>query len=291
MTRLSGKRVLITGGAQGIGLQLALAFARRGAELVIADLKEETLPQAAAAVRAQGAKVATFYVDVTNPSAIQSLREQVHSELGPIDVLVNNAGLVFGGAFLDVPLPKHRLTYAVNVQGLVDMTYAFLPDLIARPQSHLVNIASVSGFIGLPYGSTYASSKWAVIGFSESIRLELAQLGHGNVRVTTVCPSYVNTTLFTGATPPRTTKFMQPEDLAERVVRAVERNRTFLLAPKLAHLTPFLAGVLPRWLFDRVGRWFGVSTSMQSWHGRPAMEPAGAAEQDTRREPVGAGQR
>ena len=99
----------------------------------------------------------------------------MHRDGGPIDVLVNNAGLVFGGAFLDVPLERHLTTYRVNTLGLVAMTHAFLPDLMAGRDGHVVNVASASGFIGLPFGATYASSKWAVLGFSEL--LERAHAG------------------------------------------------------------------------------------------------------------------
>ena len=131
-----------------------------------------------------------------------------------MDVLVNNAGIVHGGPFLDVPVERHLATYRVNVLGLVAVTHAFLPDLIASADSHLVNIASASGYIGLPHGSTYASSKWAVIGFSESLLLELELHGHRHVHVTTVCPSYVTTGLFDGARAARTTSLLSPERLA-----------------------------------------------------------------------------
>ena len=275
MTALNGKRVLISGAAQGIGRATAHALLRRGCDVVITDLREDLLEAAAIELRAQAAQsaprvpvVAAYPLDVTDEAAILQLRDEIHRTLGPIDVLVNNAGLVFGGSFLDVPLARHRTTYEVNTLGLVAMTHAFLPELIARPAGHLVYIASASAYIGLPYGTTYASSKWAVLGFSDGIRLELEELGHRHVHVTTVCPSFVSTGLFAGATAIKQTTFLEADALAEQIVRAVERDKVYLMAPRLAYITPMMRGVLPTWLFDWVGRWFGVTTSMQHWRGR-----------------------
>lgn len=273
MRTLGGKRVLVTGSAQGIGLAIATRFARAGADVVLTDLNEAALPQAAETIRAQGRQVWTYRLDVTDHEAIAATRERILDEVGPLDVLVNNAGTVFGGAFLDVPLRKHLLTYEVNALGLVAMTHAFLPDLIARPEAHLVNIASASAYIGLPFGTTYASSKWAAMGFSEGLRLELEELGHRHVHVTTVNPAYVATGLFNGAKPPRLTQFLTPEGLADDVVRGVLGNRPLVLTPSVVRTSPFFRGILPvRW-FDRVGRWFGITTSMQQWRGHGAAPP------------------
>src|SRR5262245_22535729 len=163
---LSGTRALVTGGASGIGKAIADRFAGAGAEVVLVDLNEAALRETAAAFERAGRRVRTYVLDVTEISRIVGLRETIARGAGRIDVLVNNAGLVFGGAFLEVPLEKHLTTYRVNTLGLVAMTHAFLPDLIAAPDAHVVNVASASGLVGLPFGATYASSKWAVLGFS-----------------------------------------------------------------------------------------------------------------------------
>ncbi|MBW2162358.1 MAG: SDR family oxidoreductase [Deltaproteobacteria bacterium] len=267
MSKLDSKRVLITGGAQGIGLEMAMTFAGRGAEIIIADLNEEKLPEAKAKIEALGVTAWGFPVDVTNPASIASLKAQIAAEAGPIDVLVNNAGIVFGGPFTETPLDRHLKTYEVNTLGVVAMTHAFLPDLIERPEAHLVNISSASGFIGLPYGSTYASSKWAVIGFSESIRAELKVLGHEHVHVTIVCPSYIGTGMFKGAAAPKATSILEPEFIAEKVVRAVERNRIHVLEPWMVKITPLLRELLPTALYDRISHLFGADTSMAQWTG------------------------
>jgi len=267
MKDLSGKRVLVTGGGQGIGLEMAIKFAERGAAIVLADLNEKILPEAKSAVEVLGVPVYTCVVDVTDPASIVALRDKVREEAGPIDVLVNNAGVVFGGPFADVPLEQHFKTYAVNTLGVVAVTHAFLPDLVSRPEANLVNIASASGLIGLPYGSTYASSKWAVIGFSESIRAELNLVGHDHVHVTIVCPSYIGTGMFEGAKPPKTTHILEPEFVAEKVVEAVERDHLYVMEPWIVKVTPLLRDLLPTKLYDKIGAALGANTSMASWTG------------------------
>jgi len=154
------------------------------------------------------------------------------------------------------------------VLGLVAVTHAFLPDMIKRPEAHLVHIASASGLIGLPYGSTYASSKWAVIGFGESIRSELNLMGHDHVHHTIVCPSYIGTGMFEGAQAPKATQILDPEYLAEKVTRAVERNRVYVLEPFMVKLTPLLRDLLPVSIYDRISNLFGADTSMAHWTGR-----------------------
>jgi short-subunit dehydrogenase len=281
MSKLRGKRVLITGGAQGIGLEMATKFAGRGAEVVIADLNEDKLGEAKAKIEAAGPRAWGFRVDIANPASIASLKAQIAAEAGPIDVLVNNAGVVFGGPFVETPLDRHFKTFEVNILGMVAMTHAFLPGLIERPEAHLVNIASASGLIALPYGSTYASSKWAAIGFSESIRAELKLLGHEHVHVTIVCPSYIGTGMFEGAETPKTTHILEPEFVAEKVVSAVERNRVYVREPWIVKVTPLLRGILPTAISDKVSHLFGADTSMVHWtgHGGEAKHAAEAAAQ------------
>jgi short-subunit dehydrogenase len=268
MQTLADKRVLITGAASGIGKALAARAASERAVLVLVDVNEALLVQTAGELARQGARVATHVLDITDVSRITGLSEAVHRDGGPIDVLVNNAGLVFGGAFLDVPLERHLTTDRVNTLGLVAMTHAFLPDLIAGRDGHVVNVASASSFIGLPFGATYASSKWAVLGFSESLALELELQGNRHVHVTAICPSYVATGLFDGAKAPRTTRLLTAERVADLTVRAELRNAAVLRTPWLAQMTPFMKGVMPQRLFYRMAAVLGVNTSMLEWRGR-----------------------
>jgi short-subunit dehydrogenase len=178
--------------------------------------------------------------------------------------------VVFGGAFADVPFDRHRATVEVNLLGLLAVTHAFLPGLIARPAAHVVNVASASAVVPLPGAASYAATKWAVLGFSDSLREELRGQGHRHVRVTAVCPSYVGTGLFAGVRPPRLTWLLDPEDVAAATVRAVERDRELVLLPWTVRVLYGVSGVLPRRAFHRLCNRLGVSTSMAGWRGHPA---------------------
>ncbi len=267
MRDLNGKRVLITGGASGIGLALGRRFAREGAAVVVTDLNAGALEGAVREVSAAGRPATGLRLDVTDRDDIERVRAEVLAA-GPLDVLVNNAGVVFGGPFGEVPLERHLLTYRVNVLGVLGMTHAFLPALLERPEAHLVNVASASGYIGLPYGTTYASSKWAVIGLTESLRLELRDQGRRHVGVTTVCPSYVATGLFDGVRPPFTTRLLTADRVADLTVRAVRAGKRTVLAPWLVKVTPMLKGLLPEPLFYTVAGLLGATSGMTTWKGR-----------------------
>jgi short-subunit dehydrogenase len=268
MRSLLDKRVLITGGGSGIGRSLALRFGREGAAVQVADLDLAAADVTAQAVIAAGGRATAWLLDVTDPSAIAVLRARLIEEAGPLDVLVNNAGIVHGGALLDVPLDRHEATMRVNALAVVAVTRAFLGDLIGRPEAHIVNIASAAAFTGVPFASTYAASKWAVLGFSESIRLELLEQGRGHVRVTAICPGFVGTGMFEGARALRLTRILTPERVANLTVRAVLRNREIVMTPWVVALGPTLRGIVPRRVFDGIARLFGAQTSMVHWRGR-----------------------
>ena len=266
-SRLKLKRVLVTGAARGVGKVIAQRFAAAGAELVITDILEEQLEETRAELEAAGTRCRAYVLDVTDIDRIGEVKEDIHREMGKVDIFVNNAGVVFGGPFLDVDMSRHQLTYRVNTEGPMAMTHAFLPDLIDGGHGHLVFIASASGFVGLPNGASYASSKWAVIGFAESIRVELKHQGHKNVDVTTVCPTYINTGMFEGVEPPKTTAFLEPGFIADKVVQAVEKRQVWVLEPWIVKLTPFLKHCLPTPVSDFLSEAFGANRSMDHWSG------------------------
>jgi len=266
MRELSGKRVLITGGAGGIGQALARALVAEGAGIIVADVDQEAAAKFAAALVDSGHTATALRLDVTDDHSISAARSALLEDAGPPDILINNAGVVSGGPFAQVSLTAHERTVAVNLNGLMAVTHSFLPDLIARPDAHIVNIVSASALVALPFGASYAASKWGALGFSESLRHEMRTLGHGHVKITAVCPAYVDTGMFAGAKAPPFTRFLTPETLAAATVRAIKRDTRVLRIPWSVQLAR-LAAVMPARMFDLVGRIFGINTSMRDWTG------------------------
>ena len=274
--RLAGSRVLITGAGHGLGLATAAAFIRSGCQVILTDVDSARVGQAQHRLVGDSAAVRGYVLDVTAPDRVNEVRARVNAEVGPIDVLVNNAGVVFGGAFGEVPLDRHLATIAVNVSGVLALTHAFLPDLIARPAGHIVNIASAAAVIALPMAATYAASKWAVLGFSESLREELRELGHRHVGITAVCPGYISTGLFDGAKPARLTRWLTADEVADAVVRAVERGREFVMLPRSVRTMYRLCSGWPRSWYRAICRSLGVSKSMAGWRGHSPPGKSGA---------------
>ena len=258
MKDLKNKKVLITGGARGIGKQIALEFARQGADIIICDsdksfFNKNEFKKNIKEIEDIGVSCYGFYLDVTKYEDVVRERGSISDLVGKIDVLVNNAGVVFGGKFLEVPIEKHRLTYDVNTHGIINMLHVFLQDLMDQPTAHIVNISSASGFVPLPGGSTYASSKAAVTSLSESLHTELKKEGNGHVGMTIVCPGYVQTGMFDGAKEPILVPILTPEKLAKKIVRAVQKNKRFVLEPTFIKFLPFIKGVFPQFFLDFFG--------------------------------------
>lgn len=237
------------------------------------DLDEAAAQAVATEIRAGGGAADAFVMDVTDPQSVAATREQVNATHGLISILVNNAGTTRGGPFNEVPIEDQLAVMELNVDGTMVATHAFLRDLQAAEQARLVNIASVAGYVGLPFAASYSASKWAAIGFSESIRQELNRSGLGHVGVTVVCPSYVETGLFGGAAPPKGTRFLTAEKVAKLTVRGVRRGKPYVRTPWLAKIAPPMRGVMPSRTADVVNRAFGVDASMMGWSGRADEEP------------------
>ena len=277
--QIAGKRVLITGAGNGLGRELALAFSDADAEVIVTDIDSESVTKTAELVQAAGGTTICLSADVTDVDSVMEIRSQLHRLHGPIDVLVNNAGTVCGGAFLDVSIAAHRTTMEVNALGPLIVTHVFLPDLIARAEAHCVNIVSAAGMIAMPYGAAYAASKWAALGLSDSIREELRSAGHRHVGVTAVCPGLLDTELFAASRQPRLMPRLNAAGLAKQIVRAVKTNKKYLLTPWLAKIIPISNATLPLCIRQRIFDWLGVTTMHQRL-GQPrktsAVRPEGS---------------
>ncbi|MDJ0348614.1 SDR family NAD(P)-dependent oxidoreductase [Cryobacterium sp. PH29-G1] len=273
---VAGARVLITGAAMGMGRLYAERAVAEGAKTVILWDRDGAALAATAAIlteRSNGrTQVAPYVVDIADLGAIAQTAQRVRTEIGDPDVVINNAGIVRGKYFWEHDNGADtRPTMQINALAPMYITREFLPAMIASGyrESRIVNIASAAGTLSNPRMSVYAASKAALIGWSDSLRLELVQQGHGYVKVTTVCPSYIDTGMFAGARGPLLTPLMTPEYVVDRVWRAMLAGTPQLLLPWTVHLSKVLRGVLPLIVWDAVaGRVFGVYRSMDRWIGR-----------------------
>lgn len=266
MTQLRNKHVLITGGAQGIGALLAKGCLERGAARVtLWDVNAYALDTRVREFRALGFTAEGAVVDMAESTQIVHAAESLNAEC-PVDILINNAGIVVGKPLEEQTHDEIEKTLRVNTLGVIHATRAFLPGMLTRGDGHIVNIASASGFVPVPRLTTYGASKWACLGFSESLRVELQ--GHPGIHVTTVCPSYINTGMFAGASAPFLTPLLEPEYAARRILRAIERDTAMLCMPRIVHLVPLLYALLPTPIFDAVcGRLLGIYSSMDHFRG------------------------
>ena len=235
---LSGKTVLVTGAGSGIGRASAIAFGSRGADLVICDVNEEGLKQTEETLLALERSVLSRRVDVANPEEMAEFAEEVHRQVRAVDILMNNAGVALVASFLDTPLEDWDWLLRINLRGVIHGCHFFLPPMVARGVGgHVVNVASLTAYVPNEVLAAYTTSKYAVLGLSEALRLEL----HSHrIGVTAVCPGIINTPI-TATSPMRGVadvpverkRMMQlyerrnygPERVARNVLKAIQRNR------------------------------------------------------------------
>lgn len=287
MSEIEGRTALITGGASGLGYRIGAELLRRGAtRLVLWDVDGSALEAAveslAAAVTAthgagredsseagipSSATVTAARVDVSRLIEIRSAGRELAEHGIEIDLLVNNAGIVVGKEFAAHSHDEIGATMAINATAPMHVARELLPGMLDRDRGHIVNIASAAGMVSNPRMSVYCASKSAMIGWSDSLRLELERAASA-VRVTTVTPYYIDTGMFAGVRSP-IIPILKPETAVRRIVGAIERDRIFLRMPRIVSLVPLLRGLLPvRW-FDRiVGDWLGVYRSMDEFRAR-----------------------
>jgi all-trans-retinol dehydrogenase (NAD+) len=274
MSKINNANVLVTGGANGIGKLMGLKSLQEGcATLVIWDINEENLQLTKKEFANRGFKnVHTFVVDVSNTNDIEKAATEVLLEIGNIDILINNAGIVAGKKyFWEYSTAEIERTLDINVNGVMHVTRVFIKEMLNQQRGHIVNIASASALIGLPKGSVYASSKWAVLGWSESLRLELETQG-SDLQVTSVCPSYIDTGMFKGVKAPMLFPLLEPEAISTKIIKAIKTNQPILMQPDNVNLVPLLKGMFPTKIFDAVAGWLGVYNSMSTFEGRVEKE-------------------
>lgn len=263
VSSLKGKHVLVTGGAAGIGLETALAFARHGASILVTDLNAAALENVSAAVRRLDVECRTFVVDVGDEAAMQRLADEVTRAVGALDVLVNNAGIGFLGPFVSTPMSAWRGVMDINLMGVVYGCAFFLPKMLeAGGNRHVVNVASAAGIGPVGGLSAYVASKHAVVGLSDTMVVELA---HSNIGVTLVCPGIINTAIVQmgpgksteGVTPEQVDGIVRhykargchPRVVADEIVDAVRTGKSLITPGPTASTSHYARKLLPRELF------------------------------------------
>ncbi|MFN1835073.1 SDR family NAD(P)-dependent oxidoreductase [Balneola sp. MJW-20] len=270
MSVFNNKNVLVTGGASGIGYLMGLKSLQRGARhLIIWDIDEKALNEVKKEFSDSGYSVSVQQVDVRNADSVKDAANRTREEHGSVNILFNNAGVVSGGNFADQSYSDIENTMNVNATGIMIVARAFIDDMISGGEGNIINIASAAGLTPNPGMCVYAASKWAATGWSESLRLEMDKNKTG-VKVLTVMPSYIDTGMFKGVSPPLMMPFLDPEKITDKILRSVEKGKVRLREPWLVKITPFLRGVLPGPLYDFIaGKIFRVYDSMSTFKGRP----------------------
>lgn len=274
--KFENANVLITGGASGIGKIMGRMALEKGAKcFIIWDINAAGIEAAREELSSYG-KVKGYVVNVADNDIVKEMYHKTVQECGDIDILINCAGVITSNKTFDQQTSDEIIrTININTVAPMFVTRAVLPDMLRRNSGHLCTIASAGGMLSNPKMSVYAASKWGVIGWSDSVRIELQEM-KSKVRMTTVAPYYIKTGMFDGVKS-RIIPILKPEYVAKKVIRAIERNKTFKGIPFGFHFIRFWQTVLPTRIFDFFfGKVFGIYNAMDNFTGRKPEQKATA---------------
>ncbi len=258
MDRIRGKSIAITGAARGIGYATAEALLARGANVIIGD-RDVALQQSAVARLSRLGQVCGYPLDVTDRESFSAFLDKaraggVGGSAGHIDVLINNAGVMPIGPFLEQSEQAIRSAVEVNLYGVLTGCQLALPDMVARRSGHIINIASMSGLIPVPGQVVYVGAKFGVVGFSAALADEMAPYG---VEVSVVMPPFTRTELIAGTRETAATKPAEPQDIAAAIVKTLDKPKTHVSIPRRSRFIAQSAQMLGprgrRWLSHRLG--------------------------------------
>jgi NAD(P)-dependent dehydrogenase (short-subunit alcohol dehydrogenase family) len=253
---LNGKVVAITGGARGIGKTTAQALIRKGCRVALGDLDLEMAEQTATEL---GAGTIAIQLNVTDRDSFAAFLDGVERQLGPIDILINNAGIMPVTPFEQETDESIRRQLEINVYGVIVGTQLAVRRMKPRGTGHIVNMSSSAGKAGVPGIATYAATKHAVVGLTEAVRAECRGSG---VELSYVMPITVNTQLIEGLAEQRGVKRVEPEDVTKEIVDALELGKVDLYVPRELRASVMLGGLLPRRAREAMARFMGVESVM-----------------------------
>jgi NAD(P)-dependent dehydrogenase (short-subunit alcohol dehydrogenase family) len=278
-----GRVVAITGGARGIGLATATKLRAAGARVAIGDIDGDEAARSAAAL---GPDVLGATVDVSDQDSFREFLAVVDRELGELDVLINNAGIMPIGPMLEESDATQRRVFQINVLGVMNGMKLALPGMIARRRGHVVNIASVAGRSPVPGGASYAAAKAAVVSLTETARVEFAGTG---VAFTCVMPSFTATELIAGTKGTRFIANVTPEAVADAIVAAIERPRPDVFVPQSVGAIIKTQPLIGRRVRDAINHFLGAdrtfldidTTARASYDARISRPVGGEVEHTT----------
>lgn len=268
MTKIKDKCILITGGASGIGRIMGRMALEKGARcLVIWDINETSIASTIEEFKGFG-NIKGYRVDISDNVQVAECAATTTKECGNVDILINCAGIVANNkTFDEQSISDIERTMRINSIAPMVVAQQFLPGMIERNHGHVCNIASAGGMISNPRMSVYSASKWAVIGWSDSVRIELKQM-KSKVRFTTIAPYFINTGMFDGVKS-RIFPILKPEPTARKILNSIEKNRNFKGIPFGYHFIRFCQAVLPTSIFDYIfGEVIGIFHAMDNFKGR-----------------------
>ncbi|KAK4298507.1 hypothetical protein Pmani_029149 [Petrolisthes manimaculis] len=258
--------VLVTGGGSGIGRLMCLKMAARGALIVTWDVSQKGNDETVRQVLASGGKCWSYTVDITDRQAVYTTAVKVKQQVGKVDILINNAGVVTGKKLLDCPDEAILKTFQVNSISHFWTTKAFLPDMMASNTGHIVTIASMAGKCGASSLIDYCASKHSAVGFDESLRLELHAEGKDGIKTTLVCSMQFSTGMFEGAGS-KYLPLLTPEYVAEETVDGILMNYSAVYIPRYIHFVSILNMLLPEKANHIMADLLGVSSLMDNFVG------------------------
>lgn len=268
MTKIKGNCVLITGGASGIGRSMGRIALEKGARcLVIWDINEANIASTVEDLKCIG-NIKGYKVDISDNAQVVETAALTTRECGNVDILINCAGIVANNKTFDKQnISDIERTIKINSIAPMVVAQQFLPGMIERNHGHVCNIASAGGMISNPRMAVYSASKWAVIGWSDSVRIELKQM-KSKVRFTTIAPYFINTGMFDGVKS-RIFPILKPEPTSRKIIKSIEKNRNFKGIPFGYHFIRFCQALLPTSIFDYIfGEVVGIFHAMDSFTGR-----------------------
>ena len=266
MKKFGGKHILITGGASGIGKIMTRLMLERGAKVIIWDIDEVKMQETISEFSTKGS-VYGYKVDISDIEQIKETAKKVQQEIGIVDVLINNAGIIVGKYFHEHSTGEISKTMDINTNAAMHISSQFLPDMMKQNSGNICNIASSGGLVSNPKMSVYAASKWAMIGWSDSLRLEMKQL-QKNVNITTIMPYYINTGMFDGVR--SKIPILDPEAASLSIIKAIEANKEMVTIPGYIYrFTRFGQALMSIDVFDWfAGNVMGIYKTMEHFTGR-----------------------